>query len=59
MYLIEINEGNYRVGYVYAGRPCTIRVYESVESARRGIQQQQAGRYHYKIVKITATEVVE
>lgn len=62
MYLVGYYKDGIREGYLHAGRPCTIRVYESVESANRGIKQNSryySSAYELKVEKITSTEVVE
>lgn len=42
MYLVEKRKDGKQVGFLYSGRPSTIRVYESIEEAKRGIAQKKA-----------------
>jgi hypothetical protein len=39
MFFIAQYKNGEQVGLIRSGRPCTIRVYETIESARKGAQQ--------------------
>jgi hypothetical protein len=63
LYMVSVTKNGEHCYYLSSGRPCTIRVYSSLESAQRGIRQSKKlhDRYGYEleVVEITQTQGVE
>lgn len=59
LYMIALyKDGVFTGRFAHAGRPCTIRVYYSLEPAKRGLRHIGYHEDNKKIVKITRFEEV-
>jgi hypothetical protein len=58
MYLVAKYKNGKHVGFIESGRPMTIRVYDHIDSARRGIHQCREDGIDLVIVKISEDALV-
>lgn len=62
LFMVGLYIDGERKGFISAGRPSTIRVYESVSSAKRGITANNrfytSRGYEFKILKVGSLEEV-